>query len=72
MECVAVCPARGALEVKVTKSRRLGPRAIAAAIAILFLGIVVAAQMSGHWQTDLSEDLYRTLVLHAADTGHPM
>lgn len=72
MRCVAVCPARGALEVKVTPSRKVPAWAVAAAIAAIFLGVVTAARLSGHWKTDLSDGIYRTLVTRAAEARHPM
>lgn len=72
MQCVAVCPAARALEVKVTPLRTLTPRQIAAAIAFLFLGMVAIARLSGHWRQDLAPSVYRTLLPGAADVSHPM
>lgn len=71
MACVAVCPAKDALEVRVTPSRRLSPRAIAAAIAIIFLGTVAAARLSGHWHTDVPDEVYRAFVPSASQAEHP-
>jgi polyferredoxin len=59
MSCVAACPVKEALAVKVTKTRELRPRMIAAAIVILLGGIVIAARVSGHWATHVPDDLVR-------------
>jgi polyferredoxin len=70
LSCVAVCPVRGALEAKVTARRAVPPWAIAAAIAVIFLGFVAAAKISGHWETAVPEAIYRELVPAAQSVGH--
>jgi len=74
MECVAVCPAQGALELAmVSPSRgRISPWAMAAGIAVLFLGMVGFAKASGHWNGDVPDSVYRQLVPQAEDVNHPM
>ena len=62
MSCVAVCPAAGALQVKVTPRRALPAWGIAAGIAALFFGVVAAARMTGHWNGDVPIEVYRYLV----------
>jgi polyferredoxin len=52
------------------RDRTLNPRAIAAALALIFFGLVGLARVTGHWQTDISRDRYMTLVPHANDYGH--
>jgi polyferredoxin len=59
MQCVAVCPAKNALQVKAAKRRTLPAWAIAAAIAAIFLGAVVAARLTGHWNHDVPDDVVR-------------
>jgi polyferredoxin len=49
LECVAVCPTEGALALKFAGRKPIAPLAVAAIIAIMFLGTVVSARMSGHW-----------------------
>lgn len=79
LECVAVCPAEGALHLALpsgvvklgAKSRRVQPWAIAAAVAILFFGIVGLAKASGYWQTDVPRSLYMQLVPNAHGASHP-
>ncbi len=78
LECVAVCPAAGALSMSAAlpgagwRWQRLQPWALAAGIAILFLGISGYARLTGHWNTNLPGDLYMQLVPHANEARHPM
>jgi hypothetical protein len=51
--------------------RALSPIAVAAVIACLFLGMVVAAKATGHWQTNLQNEMYMDLVSHAREASHP-
>jgi len=40
-------------------------------MAFLFLGMVVAAKATGHWQTNLLSEMYIDLVSHAREASHP-
>ena len=82
MACVAACPAQVALQLSLVprkaalpaerwQRRTLSPRVVAAAIAFIFLGLVLGAKASGHWQTNLPREIYIDLVSHASDAGHP-
>jgi polyferredoxin len=74
MSCVAVCPAAGALDLKIGLARRravLPPWAVAAAILVLFLGIVGYARVAGYWHTSLPDSLYFDLVPRASEFAHP-
>jgi hypothetical protein len=82
MECVAVCPAENALQLSLPPRRQpdavsarwrlraLKPQAIAAIIALVFLGLVAAARLSGHWQTNISREVYMQLVPNAENIDH--
>ena len=72
LECVAVCPAEGALYLSAPRRRRISPWALAAGIAILFLGTVGFAKAIGRWDTVLSRHVYMELVPHADEASHPM
>ncbi len=93
LECVATCPAEGALQMSAVGassslwvspagtpeplSHQSNPAAIpawafAAAIAVLFFGIVGFAKSTGHWNTAFPESVYRQLVPHANEARHPM
>ncbi|HEY1239319.1 MAG TPA: 4Fe-4S binding protein [Bryobacteraceae bacterium] len=67
MECVASCPAAGALEMSGPRRRRVPVWAVAAAMAVLFLGVTGYARWTGHWRTDLPSRVYFELVPGAGD-----
>jgi polyferredoxin len=71
LDCVAVCPAEGALEMSVGKRRRITAWAMATGIAVLFLGIVGYAQWAGYWRTDLPSQVYFDLIPRAHEFAHP-
>jgi polyferredoxin len=71
LECVAVCPAEGALCMSAGKHRAIPAWAFAAAIGVLFFGILVYAQLAGHWQSNLPSQVYQDLVPRANEFGHP-
>ncbi|HYM78213.1 MAG TPA: 4Fe-4S binding protein [Candidatus Dormibacteraeota bacterium] len=77
LECVAVCPAEGALDLSVPrwthapKDGRLPAWAMAAGIAVLFVGIVGFAKASGYWNGDVPDSIYRQLVPQANEVSHP-
>jgi polyferredoxin len=75
LECVAACPARDALwagPVGVRSKPRLPAWALAAGIAVLFLGIIAYAKVTGHWNGDISAQVYADVVPHADQASHPM
>lgn len=59
LSCVAVCPAKNALQVKVARRRTLPVWAIAAAMATIFLGVVLIARVTGHWDRHVPDDVVR-------------
>jgi polyferredoxin len=71
LECVASCPAAGALFMAAPRGRRVPAWAIAAGVAVLFLGICGYAQRSGYWRTDLPSRVYFELIPHANEFTHP-
>jgi polyferredoxin len=71
LECVAVCPAEGALWVSLPRRRALPAWAMAAGIAVLFFGFVGFAQWSGHWHSDVAASVYRELIPRANEFSHP-
>jgi len=73
LSCVAVCPAAGALDLKAGLRRRrtVPPWALAAAIVLLFAGVVTFARAAGYWHTSLPDHVYFDLVPRAASFTHP-
>ena len=81
MECVAVCPAENALQLSLPprkaestvgrwRWRALRPEVVAAVLALIFLGFVGAARVSGHWQTNVPREVYMQLVPNADVLDH--
>jgi ferredoxin len=82
MICVAACPAENALQLALPPRtsdapagrwyrRALGPLAVTAALAYLFLGIVLWARASNHWNTHVPDEVYMRLVPRANAVTHP-
>lgn len=74
MSCVAVCPAAGALDLKIGLKRRhavVPPWALAAAVAVLFFGIVGFARWNGYWHTIVPDAVYFDLIPRASEFAHP-
>jgi polyferredoxin len=53
------------------QGRRLQPLAAAVLLAALFFGGVGLARITGHWQTNVSDDVYQQLIPHADEQTHP-
>lgn len=72
LECVAACPARGALSLSTPRGRKRVPAwVVAAGVAGLFLLICGYARWTGHWNTDLPSQTYFELIPHANQFQHP-
>jgi polyferredoxin len=82
MACIASCPCDGALRFSLPLShdataaqpyyrRAVTPLAMAALVAILFLGMVVFARATNHWKTNVPQAIYQELVPNADQASHP-
>ncbi len=82
MECVAVCPAEGALQLSLAPRRSatpanrwlrrvLSPVAVVGILAYIFFGMVLFARATSHWQTNIPDSVYMDLVKHADEVTHP-
>jgi polyferredoxin len=71
MQCVAVCPAAGALFLSAPKRRTVPAWAVAAATLGLVVGVYAYGLWTGHWHTTLPERVYFELIPHANEFGHP-
>jgi polyferredoxin len=79
LECVAVCPAKDTLSMTlpgipglVRQPRTMPAWAMAAGIAVLFLGIVGFAKTAGYWDSHVPRVTYEQLVPNADSARHPM
>jgi polyferredoxin len=71
LECVAVCPAKDALVIATRGKCAIPAWAMAAGIAVIFVGLVGYAKFTGHWDTQLPKQLYFQLVPTAGLQQHP-
>ena len=71
LSCVESCPAVGALDLSWGGGRVVRPWAVAATIAVLFLGVVAFARVTGHWHTEVPDSLLFHLIPRAAEFGRP-
>lgn len=71
LECVASCPAEGALRLAVGRSRAIPTWVVATAIAVIFVGVVGFARLTGHWHSNIPEATYRELIPAAGTMAHP-
>jgi len=79
LECAAVCPAQDALAMSLPKMLTAKPNgraipawAMAAGIALLFLGVAGFAKATGHWESPIPNAVYQRLVPNADQAAHPM
>ncbi|MCL4783202.1 MAG: 4Fe-4S binding protein [Bryobacterales bacterium] len=77
MECVASCPVEDALGMQVIgvpasrATRFFHPEWMAAGVVALFLGFVIAAKLTGHWDSAIPHHVYEQLIPMADEFGHP-
>ncbi len=70
LECVSACPAEGALFLAAPRRKRNAPWAAAAVILTVFFGTYAYARWTGHWDTDLPDQVYFRLVPNADQFEH--
>jgi polyferredoxin len=71
LTCVSGCPSRGALEMALPGGRPLLPMLHVILLTVVFFGIIGAARLTGHWQSDVPYDDYKVLVPEASHFDHP-
>ncbi|MDP1808792.1 MAG: 4Fe-4S binding protein [Actinomycetota bacterium] len=72
LDCIRVCPVENTLEVKTARLNKVvGPRAYGLILVGGFMFLILLAQITGHWNTNISLAEYRQMVPNAARYGHP-
>jgi polyferredoxin len=72
LDCVASCPVKGALAMKVGR-RTVSPVAYAAAVAMIFLASYIGARATGIWNNQITDREYveRIQNMNSGEYGHP-
>lgn len=60
--CVSVCPTKNTLEFKLFGVLPIDPLAYCLGFLAIFFGIVLVAQVTGHWETSLTLEQYRVFL----------
>jgi polyferredoxin len=71
LQCVAECPAAGALFLAAPGRRRVPAWAVAVGALALFGGAYTYGRLSGHWAAETPERVYQELIPHADEFTHP-
>ncbi len=71
LQCVAECPAAGALFLAAPRKKRVPAWVVAAGTIALFVGVCGYARWAGYWQTDIPSRVYFELIPHANEFEHP-
>ncbi len=71
LNCVNSCPVKGTLEFKAAiKKLVLSPKVMAVAVIGTWIAFVVAAKLTGHWETSITPEIYAKLIPIASRFGH--
>lgn len=71
MECVAVCPVEGALQLSLPRNRHIPPWAMAVGIGIVLTAIIGFAQWEGSWKGNIPDAAYERLIPRLDQWNHP-
>jgi polyferredoxin len=71
LTCVTVCPVKDALEMRAPRRRLVPGWAMAAGVAVIFIGVVGFAKVMGYWEPSLPEQVFFDLIPRAASFAHP-
>jgi len=75
MDCTVVCPVKNTLELttKGVSKKAWSVARLGAVILVLYLGLVYAASITGHWKSGVSEKEFRVRLqeIHSAKYTHP-
>jgi polyferredoxin len=71
MECIAVCPVEGALQMYFPQKRRLSPWLIAAGLSMILIVTVGFAKWKGSWNSSIPDSTYEKLIPQLDQLTHP-
>jgi polyferredoxin len=71
MECIEACPEKLCLTLGAPAKRRIPLYAFPLAVVGVFCLFWAIAVLTGHWHTEISDDVFRSLYPLAASVSHP-
>lgn len=71
LTCVSFCPSKEALEVTLKGGKKINPAIVGISVIAIFFGLILIAQLSGKWNSSISYDELRILLLGIAPISHP-
>lgn len=71
LTCVSRCPAKGALDMAVSRKQKVHPVIFAFLLMVLFFGIIVTGKLSGKWESSVTSSEYMRIIPQASMLDHP-
>ncbi len=71
LTCVANCQSSASLDIALPSRKPLKPLVYVAMVAVVFFGIIGTAKLTGHWESAVSYEEYKTLIPDAPKLEHP-
>lgn len=71
LECLAVCPVDGCLQLSTYHRRKLPPWLLPLGVVGLFILLWGGANLTGHWQSAVPPEIFKTYYPLAANLAHP-
>lgn len=71
LTCVSHCPAKGALDMAVTRKKILNPVFFAVLIIVLFFGTIGIGKLTGRWRSAVTYEEYKRIIPGATMLEHP-
>jgi len=71
LECVAVCPVEGCLQLAGPRRKTWPPLLLPLGVLGMFFLIWATANLSGHWQPTVPQEMFRQYYSQAAELTHP-
>ena len=71
LTCISSCRSTGALDVTIKSGTRLHPAIVGVSVIVIFFGLIMFAELSGRWNSSLTNNDLRVLLSNIAYLSHP-
>lgn len=71
LDCLPVCPVKDCLTLSIPGRRRVPSFLLPVFILALFFLCYLTARITGHWQTEITVEVFRQLYQQVSSVGHP-